>query len=205
MFPEQSVRHEKISIHALREEGDTYRLVRLAKFDEFLSTPSARRATTAVRCPLPRFSISIHALREEGDAPLPWSNSSWINFYPRPPRGGRPGHGAAIPLFGGFLSTPSARRATVSLAAVLVAPTISIHALREEGDGKAMCFKQIVSYFYPRPPRGGRPGRCKHSERSTGFLSTPSARRATRCGFPPVTYRAFLSTPSARRATCGCC
>ena len=45
MFPEQSVRHEKISIHALREEGDTYRLVRLAKFDEFLSTPSARRAT----------------------------------------------------------------------------------------------------------------------------------------------------------------
>ena len=138
MFPEQSVRHEKISIHALREEGDTYRLVRLAKFDEFLSTPSARRATTAVRCPLPRFSISIHALREEGDAPLPWSNSSWINFY-------------------------------------------------------------------PRPPRGGRPGRCKHSERSTGFLSTPSARRATRCGFPPVTYRAFLSTPSARRATCGCC
>ena len=33
MFPEQSVRHEKISIHALREEGDTYRLVRLTKFD----------------------------------------------------------------------------------------------------------------------------------------------------------------------------
>ena len=229
MFPEQSVRHEKISIHALREEGDTYRLVRLAKFDEFLSTPSARRATTAVRCPLPRFSISIHALREEGDAPLPWSNSSWINFYPRPPRGGRPGHGAAIPLFGGFLSTPSARRATVSLAAVLVAPTISIHALREEGDGKAMCFKQIVSYFYPRPPRGGRHGvylqnpsnapvflSTPSARRATRalplsgdavpvFLSTPSARRATRCGFPPVTYRAFLSTPSARRATCGCC
>ena len=34
----------QISIHALREEGDDYRLVRLAKFD-----------------------ISIHALREEGD------------------------------------------------------------------------------------------------------------------------------------------
>ena len=34
-----------ISIHALREEGDDYRLVKLAKFDEFLSTPSARRAT----------------------------------------------------------------------------------------------------------------------------------------------------------------
>ena len=203
MFPEQSVRHEKISIHALREEGDTYRLVRLAKFDEFLSTPSARRATTAVRCPLPRFSISIHALREEGDAPLPWSNSSWINFYPRPPRGGRPGHGAAIPLFGGFLSTPSARRATVSLAAVLVAPTISIHALREEGDGKAMCFKQIVSYFYPRPPRGGRHGvYLQNPSNAPVFLSTPSARRATRA--LPLSGDAvpvFLSTPSARRAT----
>ena len=36
-----------------------------------------------------------------------------------------------------------------------------------------------VVYFYPRPPRGGRP----HIERQiagvVGFLSTPSARRAT--------------------------
>ena len=67
MFPEQSVRHEKISIHALREEGDTYRLVRLAKFDEFLSTPSARRATERPCASSRSCHISIHALREEGD------------------------------------------------------------------------------------------------------------------------------------------
>ena len=33
------------------------------------------------------------------------------------------------------------------------------------------------------------------------FLSTPSARRATKCGFCQVRKTEFLSTPSARRAT----
>ena len=56
---------------------------------------------------------------------------------------------------------------------------ISIHALREEGDARLRARACVSIYFYPRPPRGGRPGRGKHTERSTGFLSTPSARRAT--------------------------
>ena len=34
----------------------------------------------------------------------------------------------------GFLSTPSARRATAVAPANVLAETISIHALREEGD-----------------------------------------------------------------------
>ena len=34
--------------------------------------------------------------------------------------------------------------------------TISIHALREEGDQKNCCCLQRISNFYPRPPRGGR-------------------------------------------------
>ena len=33
---------------------------------------------------------------------------------------------------------------------------ISIHALREEGDGFFYCHYSVTSYFYPRPPRGGR-------------------------------------------------
>ena len=37
-----------------------------------------------------------------------------------------------------------------------VAP-ISIHALREEGDRNEFYASQQKSYFYPRPPRGGRP------------------------------------------------
>ena len=58
---------EKISIHALREEGD----------DMFLS----------VRC---RSAISIHALREEGDKYFLGQSQQAQDFYPRPPRGGRP-------------------------------------------------------------------------------------------------------------------
>ena len=55
-----------ISIHALREEGDT------GKLYTFLA-----------------YEISIHALREEGDTRTRESAGSTKNFYPRPPRGGR--------------------------------------------------------------------------------------------------------------------
>ena len=78
-------------------------------------------------------------------------------FYPRPPRGGRHADYMQICMAMLFLSTPSARRATVGGRAVRIDKAISIHALREEGD----------------PPAPGR-----RRSRWT-FLSTPSARRAT--------------------------
>ena len=34
---------------------------------------------------------------------------------------------------------------------------ISIHALREEGDRWPLMLLLFARYFYPRPPRGGRP------------------------------------------------
>ena len=34
---------------------------------------------------------------------------------------------------------------------------ISIHALREEGDGRCTGYCLRQQHFYPRPPRGGRP------------------------------------------------
>ena len=183
--------------------GRHYRLVKLAKFDEFLSTPSARRATTvkwfircstpisihALReegdlCPRPRIvfaHISIHALREEGDANDIEMEQIRRNFYPRPPRGGRLLrmllNSALISL---FLSTPSARRATRLHTMMIIYRTISIHALREEGD--------VFGVVY--------------STGSAQFLSTPSARRATTSRLPQTyTEYIFLSTPSARRAT----
>ena len=58
-------------------------------------------------------------------------------------------------------------------------------------------------HFYPRPPRGGRQQPRREAHTTPGFLSTPSARRAT---VPPLIVLAtekFLSTPSARRATGG--
>ena len=105
------------------------------KRHKFLSTPSARRATFPFAPPHPG-----------GD-----------NFYPRPPRGGRPMWMLRMPL------TP---------------------------------------YFYPRPPRGGRPMQTHVHINAAGFLSTPSARRATEKGGRPMAGEIeFLSTPSARRAT----
>ena len=56
-----------ISIHALREEGDAKTLIRAGWIDEFLSTPSARRATVHGLEKALSQKISIHALREEGD------------------------------------------------------------------------------------------------------------------------------------------
>ena len=127
---------------------------------KFLSTPSARRATS-----LPHLSRR---------APT--------DFYPRPLRGGRPARGEpqgrehyisihalceegdvpAVVILAvcraKFLSTPSARRATTHRSIPERPETISIHALCEEGD----------------------PSSSTPNSRTSRFLSTPSARRATR-------------------------
>ena len=123
-----------------------------------------------------------------------------------------------------FLSTPSARRATGSTLPGPGRCEISIHALREEGDEKRAARKKSSTYFYPRPPRGGRLGGQSAPIMQGLFLSTPSARRATSGNIfiiivlehfyprPPRGGRRlspwvkldcckFLSTPSARRAT----
>ena len=122
-----------------------------------------------------------------------------------------------------FLSTPSARRATLAELNALLDMDISIHALREEGDACRTERPAGHGYFYPRPPRGGRPlnadfgvvghdfyPRPPRGGRLPGelsghadaeFLSTPSARRATKKLVKAIAAIQFLSTPSARRAT----
>ena len=170
----------KISIHALREEGDVRGREMLlivssyfyprpprggrqaarrgeTSYTTFLSTPSARRATSHIVMPRPPHLISIHALREEGD---------------RQPQ-------AAIAAHKQFLSTPSARRATRDGRRKASARDISIHALREEGDPRWTPKSICTRYFYPRPPRGGRPALHRLRCPKKLFLSTPSARRAT--------------------------
>ena len=81
-----------------------------------------------------------------------------MHFYPRPPRGGRPTKKAFGTQTRKFLSTPSARRATVL--------PVSFPAYQQD--------------FYPRPPRGGRQLVGALVAVMLEFLSTPSARRATR-------------------------
>ena len=103
-----------------------------------------------------------------------------FNFYPRPPRGGRPADQIAVP--------PDI--------------LISIHALREEGDNPFFYLLLVIWNFYPRPPRGGRRALRHEILRVYRFLSTPSARRATQDIMLGLsTMLIFLSTPSARRAT----
>ena len=81
--------------------------------------------------------------------------------------------------------------------------SISIHALREEGDLISLWRWPGISNFYPRPPRGGRLTSSPRMPVCLTFLSTPSARRAT-CAISIIMQCicSFLSTPSARRATC---
>ena len=124
----------EFSIHALREEGDVVPLDAQPVYLLFLSTPSARRAT------LPLFRASensdFYPRPPRGGRLHTRKSMSWsCDFYPRPPRGGRRGC---------FFSW---RRC----------PTISIHALREEGDPVTGVTRRRPAYFYPRPPRGGRP------------------------------------------------
>ena len=85
----------------------------LISLREFLSTPSARRATGKHISVHQEAGISIHALREEGDDKTD------------------PGVSSATK----FLSTPSVRRATLRGSFLCHCAIISIHALRKEGDG----------------------------------------------------------------------
>ena len=176
---------------------------------EFLSTPSARRATI-VHVVAQRvedisihalreegdlkdgkvtltLEISIHALREEGDSSLPGSPPSRSDFYPRPPRGGRRSTNGNVNIDG----------------------KISIHALREEGDGRnTICSRghrrflstpsarratkrlsrhsASNSDFYPRPPRGGRHANIRRRPR-TNIISIHALREeGDGKGLPPV-------------------
>ena len=130
-----AVVNDRISIHALREEGDRFALPFRFPPIKFLSTPSARRATAHHNpAGLQRENFYPRPPRR-GRRALRGPSTTVCYFYPRPPRGGRP-----------------ERRAQSA-----VDQQISIHALREEGDG---------------PP-------VKPRNLLTSFLSTPSARRAT--------------------------
>ena len=151
--------------------------------------------------------------------------STASNFYPRPPRGGRQNHCQLQAQRAGFLSTPSARRATFVLPdGWEVDPYFYPRPPRGgRRAGIAPC-GHCSEYFYPRHPRGGRLDVLVVLKVVAKFLSTPSARRATQRHIGDVhavviSIHAlreegdtalhvlavddglFLSTPSARRAT----
>ena len=151
-----------IYIHALREDGDGYSFSNTTEEIRFLSTPSARRATPAHVPSEAEDSISIHALREEGDLSKRGLASGMKDFYPRPPRGGRPGQLALRRQLQNFYPRP---------------PRGGRHSSDDT--------RKNLQDFYPRPPRGGRPKNQPFCPKKLKFLSTPSARRAT-CTCKPL-------------------
>ncbi len=238
--------HIKISIHALREEGDTrwaaslhgrqyfyprpprggrlLQLLRVVLAVQFLSTPSARRATAGgfsapstnilfLSTPSARRATyalpKVEAFTQFLSTPSARRATGCcvhiclcvFDFYPRPPRGGRRvmGYRTAEDVL--FLSTPSARRAT----------------------GAAKAQDHCGGDFYPRPPRGGRRtqnatvfccsnfihalreegdgciGRLPH--RHNHFYPRPPRGGRHQSLTPTMGVKQFLSTPSARRAT----
>ena len=123
-----------ISIHALREEGDVWSVRTTARPMIFLSTPSARRATG-------RLQAALHLHHD---------------FYPRPPRGGRPSCTKDTEGQKQFLSTPSARRATRATRRHSLLPPYFYPRPPRGGRQKGQSAYPAGEDFYPRPPRGGR-------------------------------------------------
>ena len=101
------------------------------------------------------------------------------HFYPRPPGGGR---------------LPSSRQ-------VRVCRSISIHALRVEGDRGLRRQLWTGDDFYPRPPGGGRRLSSLSDAESGAFLSTPSGWRATETltGLLPFSQNFYPRPPGGGR------
>ena len=212
----------EISIHALREEGDA---------------PSGRNTPdTPNFYPRPprggRLEGAVHGIKTKDFYPRPPRGGRRVSglvgasptyFYPRPPRGGRQLARRLQGVQQGFLSTPSARRATGDVDRVEATIDISIHALREEGDDLPCSRYLEIQDFYPRPPRGGRLEGAVHGIKTKDFYPRPprGGRRVSGLVGASPTYfyprpprggrqlarrlqgvqQGFLSTPSARRAT----
>ncbi len=146
---------------------------------EFLSTPSARRATCSGRRPRP----------------------AWTDFYPRPPRGGRHGVCAARHDSLLFLSTPSARRATQhSRFCYVVIQFLSTPSARRATQHSRFCYVVIQFLSTPSARRATGLGDkwFQDHQISIHALREEGDQDSETNGFRIIK---FLSTPSARRAT----
>ena len=108
-----------------------------------------------------------------------WDQNIFVDFNPRPPRGGRLFVSLLLSILGRFQSTPPARGATYRLYDGSGYQYISIHAPREGGD-----------MFLRRGPRHFMIS--IHAPREGGDLLLQSG---------SLNYSIFQSTPPARGAT----
>ena len=158
---------------------------------QFLSTLPARGATAWQDG---RRQVRHHFYPRSPRGERPEGAGLWaqdmFDFYPRSPRGERPQAGGQCGADGRFLSTLPARGATYTGCTCLRRRQISIHAPREGSDAcRSLLFIRDMIFlstlpargatvvaavlvvrwvdFYPRSPRGERPGRF------AGWLASP--------------------------------
>ena len=118
----------------------------------------------------------------EGDSYRLYISGVWKKFQPTPSVGRATcasSHGTNLNLHFNPLPPWGGRPAAV--AAIQKVVSISIHALRGEGD--VVCVVRCrgkTADFNPRPPWGGRRQKSGRRSREKEFQSTPSVGRATR-------------------------
>ena len=154
---------------------------------KFLPTPSTRRATADSRRPGPAGS-DFYPRPPRGGRPWGKSNRKAKEyFYPRPPRGGRPGVGKHIrPTHPNFYPRPPRGGRPLQYAADIPPFCISTHALHEEGDIPGKGIKDDPSQFLPTPSTRRATaawiGFSSACSISTHALHEEGDRRCCRCG-----------------------
>ena len=146
-----------ISIHALRKEGDRDACSYCRSLVEFLSTPSARRATwNTWKIAFPIWNFYPRPPRGGRLSGRCRNSHGREHFYPRPPQGGRPGDKRFNGAYNNFYPRPpqGGRRGLFRLGLRVVKFLSTPSARRATGNGARLM-------------------------KAKAFLSTPSARRAT--------------------------
>ena len=169
---------------------------------EFLSTPSGWRATVVLVALFPR-CFNFYPRPPGGGRPFCISKDICVyNFYPRPPGGGRLSH-SMFPRTAETISIHALRVEGDKIAPfVKHLHYISIHALRVEGDKSIFDrLRRRIRNFYPRPPGGGRPsGKTKLTDRLHFYPRPPGGgRQQKRTKFSSVFAKKGEEFASLRR------
>ena len=135
--------------------------------------------------------ISIHVPLAGDDYFFPIGGNEVINFYPRPPCGGRPVGPRDDDSTHRFLSTSPLRGTTCVSCRMKISIEISIHVPLAGDDRRGEKILHSQNNFYPRPPCGGRPIKQPSANDAALFLST-SPLRGTTCAL----YRSFSTWPT---------
>ena len=197
-----NVKAQSEFLSTLPARGATASASIVTSASSFLSTLPARGATTMPR-PAGTITahISIHAPREGSDPFGRTYPAHCHHFYPRSPRGERPGP-CCRPYTSRYFYPRSPRGERPSASPGFVSPSAFLSTLPARGATWPRGTLTMVQHFYPRSPRGERHRRIDKISGIKEFLSTLPARGATerqRCQC--AESERFLSTLPARGAT----